>query len=59
MNLQQYLALKQELATTITFMQALAAQVDRLEAEIHDLKHTQPRPVGRPRKENGEIAATV
>jgi hypothetical protein len=56
MNLQQYLALKQELAAAITFMRAMAAQCDRMEAEIHELRQALPRPVGRPRKENGEIA---
>jgi cell division protein FtsB len=56
MNLQQYLALKQELAASITFMQALAAEMDRLKEELHDLRQSLPRPVGRPRKENGEIA---
>jgi len=58
MNMQQYLALKHELAAAVAFMQALAAQVDRLGTEVADIKQALPRPVGRPRKENGE-AATV
>lgn len=58
MNMQQYLAMKHELAAVTAFVHALAAQVDRLGIEVHDLKQSLPRPVGRPRKENGE-AATV
>ncbi len=57
MNLQQYLALKQELAATVTLVRALAVEVDRLEKDLHELR--QLRGPGRPRKENGEIAAAV
>jgi hypothetical protein len=56
MNLQQYLALKSELAAAMAFMHALAAQMDRLEEKVN---LQQRNPVGRPRKENGEIATTV
>jgi hypothetical protein len=57
MNLQQYLALKSELAATVTLVRALAVEVDRLQQELHEVR--QARGPGRPRKENGEIAATV
>ncbi len=57
MNLQQYLALKQELAATVTLVRALATEVDRLEKEMHELR--QLRGPGRPRKETGEVAAAT
>ena len=57
MNLQQYLALKQELAATVTLVRALAVEVDRLEQEMRELR--QLRGPGRPRKENGEAASPV
>lgn len=57
MNLQQYLSIKQELAATVTLVQALVRQIDRMEAEIHELR--QLRPVGRPRKTDAEAATAV
>ena len=57
MNLQQYLAMKAELAATVSLVRALATEVDRLEKEIHEMR--QYRGPGRPRKDNGEAATAL